>query len=76
MPDPSANNGGSKALRPPHSSNVRIELVHFERQLQLADDGCFVETGGTQSAIMRYNWCVPLLLSPVWLSLREGGSTQ
>ena len=34
-----------------------IELVHFERQLQLADDGCFVETGGPTSAHMRFNWC-------------------
>ena len=40
-----ANNGGSKTLRPPHGVPVRIELVHFEKQLQLADDGCFVETG-------------------------------
>jgi hypothetical protein len=51
-----ANNGGSKALRPP-GGRVEIELVHFERQLQLADDGCFVETGGPASAVMRYNWC-------------------
>lgn len=56
-----ANNGGSKALRPPGGATpdkpLLIELVHFERQLQLADDGCFVETGGTTSAHMRYNWC-------------------
>ena len=51
-----ANNGASKALRPPEG-RVQIELVHFERQLQLADDGCFVETGGPASAVMRYNWC-------------------
>ena len=54
-----ANNGGSKALRPPSGAGkpLLIELVHFERQLQLADDGCFVETGGPSSAHMRYNWC-------------------
>lgn len=56
-----ANNGGSKALRPPRGATpgkpLLIELVHFERQLQLADDGCFVETGGPTSAHMRYNWC-------------------
>lgn len=56
-----SNNGGSKALRPPRGATpdkpLLIELVHFERQLQLADDGCFVETGGPTSAHMRYNWC-------------------
>ena len=29
--------------------------VHFESQLNLADDGCFVETGSSHSAHMRYN---------------------
>ena len=53
-----ANNGASKALRPPKPSfPLYVELVHFERQLSLADDGCFVETGGPDSAHMRYNWC-------------------
>ena len=50
-----ANNGASKALRPPKPSNMPlvVQLVHFERQLSLADDGCFVETGGPDSAHMR-----------------------
>ena len=39
-----ANNGASKALRPPKPNfPLYVELVHFERQLSLADDGCFVE---------------------------------
>lgn len=49
-------NGASKALRPPHQSDIVVELVNFMQQMQLADDGCMVETGGTHSAYMRYNW--------------------
>lgn len=55
-----AHNGGSKALRPPGTlsgEGVLIEMVHFESQLNLADDGCFVETGSSHSAHMKYNWC-------------------
>jgi hypothetical protein len=52
-----SNNGGSKALRPPGSGLFSIVLTDFASQLQLADDGCMVETGGEQSAHMLQNWC-------------------
>eukprot|EP01063_Lacrimia_lanifica_P005019 TRINITY_DN1284_c0_g1_i2.p2 TRINITY_DN1284_c0_g1~~TRINITY_DN1284_c0_g1_i2.p2 ORF type:complete len:898 (+),score=463.46 TRINITY_DN1284_c0_g1_i2:62-2755(+) len=50
------NNGPSKTLRP-SGENIPVTYVHFEGQLQLANDGCFVETGGPQSAHMHHNWC-------------------
>jgi len=52
-----ANNGGSKCLRPPGKGAFSISLVDFGSQLQLADDGCMVETGGPTSAHMLQNWC-------------------
>ena len=55
-----SNNGASKCLRPGSSKDldhpVRITDVLFETQLQLADDGCFVETGGPHAAHMEHNW--------------------
>eukprot|EP01063_Lacrimia_lanifica_P021677 TRINITY_DN2918_c0_g3_i1.p1 TRINITY_DN2918_c0_g3~~TRINITY_DN2918_c0_g3_i1.p1 ORF type:complete len:876 (+),score=300.88 TRINITY_DN2918_c0_g3_i1:43-2670(+) len=47
-------NGPSKCLRP--DSARLVNRTHFEGQLELASDGCFVESGGPQSAHLAYNW--------------------
>jgi len=51
------NNGASKGIRPPHAAGITIELCDMGKQLQLAWDGCMVETGGSRSARMTRNWC-------------------
>lgn len=50
------NNGASKGIRPPHESGIVIKLCDLGGQLQLAWDGCMVETGSTHSAKMTQNW--------------------
>eukprot|EP00756_Hemistasia_phaeocysticola_P065414 Hpha_TRINITY_DN8539_c0_g1::TRINITY_DN8539_c0_g1_i1::g.146388::m.146388 len=47
-------NGPSKCLRP--SGGGLVTRIHFEGQLEIASDGCFVESGGSESAHLRYNW--------------------
>ena len=55
-----ANNGPSKAFRPPSAAwpvkNVVMVLMDFASELQLADDGCMVETGGNNSAHVLQSW--------------------
>merc|ERR1712048_274499 len=51
------NNGASKGIRPPHAPGIIIAKSDLGRQLQLAWDGCMVETGSTKSAAMIHNWC-------------------